>query len=396
VRIGEIFRRPIDRRIEEVIKVDLDEEAVVAEEIDEYVVTEHIAEAFEGVLDRYQETILRPDEGTNIWVSGFFGSGKSSFAKILGYLLANPTVAGRSATQRFLARVDSRRIEALLNTIHAQAATKVVFVDLSTGKDVLNEGESIVLPLYRALLTDLGYSRNPLLAELEYDLETDGDLDTFVEAFGSIPDGKGTWHKRRNSGLARGEASHAMHLLRPGTFPRADSWSRSAQPSSIDANWFARRAVELLGRRGGGAARLVFVVDEAGQYVARSVQRMLDLQDWPRRCRSSGDTSGSLSPPRKPLTTWSTASRAGRSSWHGFRPASRSGSTFFQRTSTRWPASGSSTRATLGSGRFAPRSARTNTSCPATYSSPPRLGPRTWPRTSSCACTRSSRTRSSF
>jgi hypothetical protein len=278
VRIGEIFRRPIDRRIEEVIKVDLDEEAVVAEEIDEYVVTEHIAEAFEGVLDRYQETILRPDEGTNIWVSGFFGSGKSSFAKILGYLLANPTVAGRSATQRFLARVDSRRIEALLNTIHAQAPTRVVFVDLSTGKDVLNEGESVVLPLYRALLTDLGYSRNPLLAELEYDLETDGDLDAFVEAFGSIPDGKGTWHERRNSGLARGEASHAMHQLRPATFPHADSWSRSAQPPSIDANWFARRAVELLHRRGGGPARLVFVVDEAGQYVARSVQRMLDLQ----------------------------------------------------------------------------------------------------------------------
>jgi hypothetical protein len=278
VRIGEIFRRPIDRRIEEVIKVDLGEEATVAEELDEYVVTGHIAEAFAEVLDRYQETILRPDEGTNIWVSGFFGSGKSSFAKLLGYVLANPTVVGRSATERFLGRVDSRRIEALLNTIHAQAPTRAVFVDLSTGKDVLNEGESVVLPLYRALLTELGYSRNVLLAELEYDLETDGDLAAFIEAFARIPGGRGTWYQRRNVGLARAEASHAMHLLRPDTYPHADSWSRSAQPPNIDANWFARRAVELLRRRGGDDMRLVFVVDEVGQYVARSVQRMLDLQ----------------------------------------------------------------------------------------------------------------------
>jgi len=277
VKIAEIFRRPIDRRIEEVIKVDLGEEATVADEIDEYVVTGHIAEAFEEVLDRYQETILRPDEGTNIWVSGFFGSGKSSYAKILGYVLVNPAVAGRSATERFLARVDSRRIEALLNTIHAQAPTRAVFVDLATGRDVLTEGESVVLPLYRALLTELGYSRNVLLAELEYDLETDGDLAAFVEAFARIPGGKATWHRRRNVGLARGEASHAMHLLRPDTYPHADSWSRSAQPPSIDANWFARRAVELLRRRGGGCKRLVFVVDEVGQYVARSVHRMLDL-----------------------------------------------------------------------------------------------------------------------
>jgi hypothetical protein len=278
VKIAEIFRRPIDRRIEEVIKVDLGEEATVADEIDEYVVTGHIAEGFEEVLDRYQETVLRPDEGTNIWVSGFFGSGKSSYAKILGYVLADPVVAGRSATERFLARVDSRRIEALLNTVHAQAPTRAVFVDLATGKDVLTEGESVVLPLYRALLTELGYSRNVLLAELEYDLEADGDLAAFVEAFAGIPGGKATWHQRRNVGLARAEASHAMHLLRPGTYPHADSWSRSAQPPSIDANWFARRAVELLRRRGGGCKRLVFVVDEVGQYVARSVHRMLDLQ----------------------------------------------------------------------------------------------------------------------
>jgi len=140
VKIQEIFRRPIGRTIEEVIKVDLADEETVALELDEYVATDHILESLEEVLDAYQETILKPSELTNVWVSGFFGSGKSSFAKVLGYLLANPTILGRTASDRFAERVDSPRTSALLNTIHDQAPTLAVFVDLSTGRNVAREG----------------------------------------------------------------------------------------------------------------------------------------------------------------------------------------------------------------------------------------------------------------
>jgi hypothetical protein len=276
VKIQDIFRRPIGRTIEEVIKVDLADENIVALELDEYVATDHILESLEEVFDAYQETILKPSELTNLWVSGFFGSGKSSFAKILGYLLADPTILGRTASERFAERVDSPRISALLNTIHAQAPTVAVFVDLSTGRNVAREGESVVLPVYRALLEHLGYSRNLILAELEFDLEGDGVLEEFERHFASVTER--SWVERRNVGLARGEASHALHLLRPQTYPDVDSWARQAAEPEINANWFAVRAKELVARRGGGAARLVFVVDEVGQYVARSVDRMLDLQ----------------------------------------------------------------------------------------------------------------------
>jgi hypothetical protein len=276
VKIHDIFRRPIGRTIEEVIKVDLVDEEIVALELDEYVATENILESLEEVLDAYQETILKPSEQTNVWVSGFFGSGKSLFAKVLGNLLSNPTILGRRAVERFGERVDSPRISALLNTVHAQAPTLATFVDLSTGRNVAREGESVVLPVYRALLERLGYSRNLILAELEFDLEGDGVLGEFVRHFSSI-EGR-SWVERRNVGLAKGEASHAMHLLRPETYPQVDSWARQATEPEINANWFALRAMELLARRGDGATRLAFVVDEVGQYVARSVDRMLDLQ----------------------------------------------------------------------------------------------------------------------
>jgi hypothetical protein len=152
-----------------------------------------------------------------------------------------------------------------------------VFLDLSTGRNVMAEGESLVLPMYRALLDRLGYSRNVLLAELEIALEGDGELERFQQAFQEASGGK-PWTTRRDVQFAKGEASKALHLLRPDVYPAADSWAKTVETPEVTHNWFATRAIELLSRRGGAAKRLVFVVDEAGQYVARSIDRMLDLQ----------------------------------------------------------------------------------------------------------------------
>jgi hypothetical protein len=275
MKIREIFRHPIERRIEEVIKVDLGDQATVAYELSEYVVTEHLRREFEKVLDAFQETINKPGEAVTVWVSGFFGSGKSSFAKVLGYVLENTTIQGRTTTEWLLERSPDGRLRALLATIHAQAPSLSVFVDLSTARYVLREGESMVLPLYRALLDRLGYSKDVLLAELEYSLEADGDLQRFEEAFVQVT-GR-SWSERRHVALARNEASHALSRLRPATYPQPDSWVRSARDPVVTADWFAERALALLQRRGAGKKRLVFVVDEVGQYVARSEQRMYDL-----------------------------------------------------------------------------------------------------------------------
>jgi hypothetical protein len=103
MKVSEIFRRPIDRRIEEVIHVELDDEATVAGELEDYVATQRIIGSFEEIVEAYQERIDNPTEDVNVWVSGFFGSGKSSFAKVLGYLLGNPSVQGRTAFERFFA-----------------------------------------------------------------------------------------------------------------------------------------------------------------------------------------------------------------------------------------------------------------------------------------------------
>ena len=277
MKVADVFRRPIERRIEEVIKVELDDEKTVADELTEYVATDRIQAAMGDVLDAYQETIDNPTEEGNIWISGFFGSGKSSFAKVLGYLVANPALDGKPACDWFFAHTTAPRLKQLLTTqILQRAKTVTVLVDLLSSRNVLNEGESMVLPLYRALLDRVGYSTVIPLAEQEIRLEKKGLYESFVTRYQELY-GR-PWSSDHHDPLAKSEMSRVLHDLEPDTFDTPDSFARSHFDIAIDANWLATRALDLLARRGQGATRAMFVVDEVGQYVARDVHRVGDLQ----------------------------------------------------------------------------------------------------------------------
>ncbi len=277
MKIEEVFRRDINRRIEEVIKVELGDEATVITELEEYVATDRIQREMQRVLDPFSETIDDPTEETNVWVSGFFGSGKSSFAKVLAYLIENPTVGGKSAADRFFGHTDAPVIKQLLTTkIHNRAPTIAVLVDLLSSQNVQDEGESIVLPLYRALLTRLGFSRSIKIAEQEIKLANKGTYDVFVAKYAELYGAD--WPTVHDDPLQVFEMSSVLHALEPETYNAPDSFARSPMEQALTAQGLAEKAKLLLKLRGSGANRLLFIVDEAGQYVARDVKRVGDLQ----------------------------------------------------------------------------------------------------------------------
>lgn len=275
--IGMLFEKRIDRPIEEVIKVDQDNEAVVAIEINEYVATDSIRDQFAEVYKEIAEGPARPREGIGIWVSGFFGSGKSLFAKILGYTVADRKIGGTTAAALFKSRLNDPRLSALLDSINARIPFEAVIFDVSMDRGVRFASERLTEIMYRALLRQLGYCEDFDLAELEIALETDGRLESFEKCFEEVH-GK-SWRIRRQLGLAINEASAALHRLDPKTYPTAESYAIATGKgrADVDPNKLARRAFELTARRAPGKA-LIFIVDEVGQFVSRSVDKMLDLQ----------------------------------------------------------------------------------------------------------------------
>lgn len=271
--IGELFAKRIDRNIEEVIKVEQSNESVVKSEIEEYVVTDAIREHFLTLYKAFADSASEPHEGIGVWLSGFFGSGKSSFAKILGYTLANKKLGDTTASTLFKPKASNNKLDALLDLINLQIPTAAVIFDVSMDRGV-RSANRISEIMYKALLRTLDYADDFDLAELEITLEGDGKLEEFQKKFEEIY--KQPWDKRRKVGMGLNEASRTLHVLDPKTFPNEDSWVRSIGRADITANLLAQRAFDLMARRRPRNA-LIFVIDEVGQWVSLSVDRMLDL-----------------------------------------------------------------------------------------------------------------------
>ncbi len=274
VPIQDLFERDIHREIPAVVVVS--NRAALANEVAEYVVTDAIRDAFHGLIRTFLGMQDEPSQRIGVWVSGFFGSGKSSFAKMFGYTLANPEMPdGRPLRNHLLERFGGSaetlqlfgELDQIKRPIHA------IIFDLS--QDAAS-GENAISPIaYKQLLRHFRYSSNPLIAELELQLERDSRMDAFRKEYR---------HQRGvewtgGGMLAINQASAVMHALEPEVFNAPDSWAR-AQPANtlkVTPKLLADRALEIAERRGEGAI-IVFVVDEVGQYASRDIDRMLDLQ----------------------------------------------------------------------------------------------------------------------
>ena len=70
---------------------------------------------------------------TGVWLSGFYGSGKSYFGKMLGYIIDNKVINGTPARDRFLPRLEGIKNQSLIENDVRRLDTKnskVVFLDV--------------------------------------------------------------------------------------------------------------------------------------------------------------------------------------------------------------------------------------------------------------------------
>jgi hypothetical protein len=275
--IGDLLARDLRQKIEEIIKVDQTNEQVVYTEITEYIATDRIRDQYTELFRAIADAPSEPHEGIGVWISGFFGSGKSSFAKNVGYVLANRDVLDRPASRLFAEQVHDQHVAQLVEFINHRIPTEVIMFDVSVDRAVKRSTERIAEIMYTVLLRELDYAEDYDIAELEIELEGRGMLDTFMARYAErYPD---DWRKGRKGALKISEASTVLHDLDRQTFPDEETWARSLHGRSTDitVGRFVERAFELCARRRPGKA-LTFIIDEVGQYVARSADKIEDLR----------------------------------------------------------------------------------------------------------------------
>ena len=269
-----IFHKPVDRPIEGVIKAD--DEASLRLEIEEYVLTNEVEKRLESFLDAYNNY-----EGANgVWVSGFFGSGKSHLLKMLALLLENRQIDGASALDLFLPKCGDNEI--LRGDLKRAVAipSKSILFNIDQKADVISKTQlDALLAVFVKVFDEMCgyYGKQGHIAQFERDLDSRGLYDQFKSAYESIA-GR-TWQKGREQALLEakniakayaqatgGDEASAMGIL--------DKY-RSQYRVSIED--FAEQVHAYIERQSPDF-RLNFFVDEVGQYIAENVKLMTNLQ----------------------------------------------------------------------------------------------------------------------
>jgi len=275
--IGNLLSRDLSRKIEEIIQVDQTDEQSVYSEITEYIATDSIRDQYAALLKAVAEAPTEPHESVGVWVSGFFGSGKSSFAKNFGYALENRRVLGQDFSALFKHQIRDEQVCNLLDFINTRFPTDVILFDIAKEQDTRRVTQRIAEFIYTALLRELDYAEDFDIAELEIELEAEGKLEQFISKCKQIH--RQEWRIVRKGAQRLSRASAILHALDPVTYPAADSWAHTqrSRDAAISVSKVVHRTFELFGRRRPGKA-LVLVIDEVGQHVARSGDKIEDLR----------------------------------------------------------------------------------------------------------------------
>lgn len=277
MKIENMFLNDIKRDIDGVIKVDFIDK--IDDELKEYVVTKEIAKHLSKFYNNYAKGVDGDTTKMGVWISGFFGSGKSHFLKILSYLLSNKSVGEKKAVDYFKSKIEDPMLLAEIQRL-SKIETETILFNIDSKSPVDNKGkENAILKVFikvfdehRGLCDTI-----PGVANMERTLIKDGVYDKFKLEFERIRGFK--WIDRRN-GFFLDKKYVAEAIAVSMNIPNEDAieyLENSVVNYSIDIETFAKEVKEYLDSKGDNF-HLIFLADEIGQYIGNNGSLMLNLQ----------------------------------------------------------------------------------------------------------------------
>ncbi|MCX7392544.1 MAG: BREX system P-loop protein BrxC [Planctomycetales bacterium] len=286
--IKNLFERDIFRPINGVVKADQLDDSSVWQELDEFVITRELDQHFRKFISWYLEAV---DQGKNadaggkmgIWISGFFGSGKSHFLKVISYLLSNRKHSHEGQSKQAVEFFESKVKDAMLFGDIKRAVvgdTDVILFNIDSKADHgSSTGRDLILRVFLKVLNELqGYSGDhPHIAHMERHLETKGKLKAFQDAYEKHT-GLNWITERDAYQFNRDEVVKAFSEALGQSQTAAEKWIDGAEDNfSLSVENFCKWVKEYLDSKG-PQHRVVFLVDEVGQFIGNDSHLMLNLQ----------------------------------------------------------------------------------------------------------------------
>lgn len=179
-KLTDILKLDLKEDIKNVIDLEDQNEDEIQSEIEQYILTNGLAEHLSGFIKKFNSNIKE----SGVWISGFYGSGKSYFGKILGHLIQNKNINGTEARDRFLPRIAGVKNESFLEQdIRSLDSIQSLVVFFDSAKQNTENGFSWTL--FSNFLKVLGY-RSDIYGMMEYDLMLEGKYPEFEKAIKKV------------------------------------------------------------------------------------------------------------------------------------------------------------------------------------------------------------------
>lgn len=279
MQLLKMFYKDIDRDIKGVIKIGQEDDINVYQELEEYVVTRELSKHFSEFFEAYKKGINNHTDKMGVWISGFFGSGKSHFIKILSYLLENKEVRGKKAINYFDDKIEDAIVLADIK-MAGDISTDVILFNIDSKSDSNSKAnKDAIVKVFMKVFNEMqGYCASlPWIAELERQLVKDGTYEDFKAKFEELSGSQ--WIDAREDFYFEEEnIVKALAETTKMTIDAARSWYNKAEENySLSIEKFANRVKEYIESKGSNH-HVVFLVDEIGQYIGDDVGLMLNLQ----------------------------------------------------------------------------------------------------------------------
>jgi len=272
--LNEIFEKPVGRYIEGVIKAD--DEASLRLEVEEYVLTNEVAKRLESFLDAYKNY----DGANGVWVSGFFGSGKSHLLKILALLLENRSIDGTPVLDMFLPKcTDNEILRGDLKRAVAIPSKSILF-NIDQKADVISKTQiDALLSVFVKVFDEMCgyYGKHGHIAQFERDLDSRGLYGKFKDTYKKIANQD--WTVGREQALLEGHniAKAYSQVIDTDEAAANGILDKYRSDYKLSIEDFAEQINAYIERQEDNF-RLNFFVDEVGQYVADNTKLMTNLQ----------------------------------------------------------------------------------------------------------------------
>ena len=275
--IKDLFRKDITRSIQGVVTIGNEDEEQKWQELEEYVCTNEIIKSFRIFFRKYRESLATPTSEMGVWITGFFGSGKSHFLKILGYILENEEIAGQKAVTYFDDKIQDAMVLADIRAC-ANAKNKVVLFNIdSKAKSTSKQNtEAIMDIMLRSFNESVGYcGSSPWVADMERTLNEEGKLQDFITKFEELS--KRNWQQTRAKALLNRDAIiQALVAVRGMSEESARTFVDDQTKNFTNTTEEFAKIVNdyCIANK----TRVIFLMDEVGQFIGDNAQLMLNLQ----------------------------------------------------------------------------------------------------------------------